>query len=210
LTENSKLQPTPVYEGKSEELVKERRRQIFEASASVFASKGYHSATVSEIAREAGLGKGTIYEYVRSKKELLFLVIEEGHNMVFEQLDRIIDSGIDPEKKWREALRAQLGVLEAHKEAARALIPAVKGLEQTDRQWMERLEAEYIGRFQRIFEEGIQDGIFREVDSYLVCKMACICCLDWNDSETVRRRCQDSIDNFETLLADIFINGVRK
>ncbi|MFA6451691.1 MAG: TetR/AcrR family transcriptional regulator, partial [bacterium] len=75
--------------GKPADLVKERRRQIFEAAARVFTAKGFHSATVNEIAQEAGLGKGTIYEYVRSKKELLFLIIEEGHALLFDQIDKI-------------------------------------------------------------------------------------------------------------------------
>lgn len=48
----------------------ERRIEILEAATKVFASKGFHIAKVEEIAEEARVGKGTIYEYFASKANL--------------------------------------------------------------------------------------------------------------------------------------------
>ena len=48
----------------------ERRDNILEAAALVFSEKGYHQARVEEIAVQAGIGKGTVYEYFASKLEL--------------------------------------------------------------------------------------------------------------------------------------------
>src|SRR6058998_2074295 len=48
-----------------------RRTQILAAAALVFARKGFDRATVTEIARAAGLAEGSIYNYFRSKGELL-------------------------------------------------------------------------------------------------------------------------------------------
>lgn len=53
-----------------------RRKAILEAAADVFARKGYAAARIIEVARAAGVGKGTIYEYFRSKEELFFAVFE--------------------------------------------------------------------------------------------------------------------------------------
>src|SRR5207249_11783913 len=47
-----------------------RRTQILAAAAGVFARKGFDRATVTEIARAAGLAEGSIYNYFRSKEEL--------------------------------------------------------------------------------------------------------------------------------------------
>jgi len=63
--------------------------QIFEAAAALFAEKGYHTATVQEVAEKAGLGKGTIYEYVRSKKELLLFVAEEDRDDILTGFRRL-------------------------------------------------------------------------------------------------------------------------
>jgi AcrR family transcriptional regulator len=54
----------------------EKRERIVEAAARAFARKGYAGTVVADIAAEAGIGKGTIYEYFRSKEDLFFAVFE--------------------------------------------------------------------------------------------------------------------------------------
>ncbi len=52
-------------------LVDERQNQILTAAARVFARKGFERATISEIAREAGVSEGSIYNYFKNKADLL-------------------------------------------------------------------------------------------------------------------------------------------
>ena len=53
-----------------------KRKQIIEAAAQVFAQKGYAGAVVADIAIQANIGKGTVYEYFNSKEDLFFAVFE--------------------------------------------------------------------------------------------------------------------------------------
>ncbi|MFC1516491.1 TetR/AcrR family transcriptional regulator [Thermodesulfobacteriota bacterium] len=53
-----------------------KRKQITRAAAEVFAEKGYAGTVMAEIAVRAGIGKGTIYEYFKSKEDLFFAVFE--------------------------------------------------------------------------------------------------------------------------------------
>ena len=53
-----------------------KRNQIIEAAAQVFAEKGYSGAVVADIAIQANIGKGTVYEYFNSKEDLFFAVFE--------------------------------------------------------------------------------------------------------------------------------------
>ena len=53
-----------------------KRDQIIEAAAQVFAQKGYSGAVVADIAVQADIGKGTVYEYFSSKEDLFFAVFE--------------------------------------------------------------------------------------------------------------------------------------
>ena len=57
--------------GKRAEARAETRRRILDAAAAVFSNKGYHGATISEIAEEADVAAGTIYNYFDSKADLL-------------------------------------------------------------------------------------------------------------------------------------------
>lgn len=59
-----------------ENLREDRRAQIIASALAVFAEKGYEATSVSDIARHAGIGQGTIYRYIGSKRELLDLVFD--------------------------------------------------------------------------------------------------------------------------------------
>jgi AcrR family transcriptional regulator len=53
-----------------------RRDQILDAASELFVAKGFESATVDEIAEKAGLSKGAIYWYFKSKLEILLGLAE--------------------------------------------------------------------------------------------------------------------------------------
>jgi AcrR family transcriptional regulator len=57
-------------------LKNEKKGRIVAAAAHVFAQRGYSGTSVAEIALQAGIGKGTIYEYFHSKEDLFFAVFE--------------------------------------------------------------------------------------------------------------------------------------
>lgn len=61
-----------------------KRRDILQAAMRVFARDGYHRAKMEAVAEEAGIGKGTVYEYFKSKTDL-FLALHD--HMVAELKD---------------------------------------------------------------------------------------------------------------------------
>ena len=66
----------PTRQERKEEIVNMRRGQILDAALEVFSRKGFALATTVEIAREAGVSEGTIYNYFPSKRELFIAVIK--------------------------------------------------------------------------------------------------------------------------------------
>lgn len=71
--------PTQV---KNPDLVERRRRQIVDAAAKLFIAQGFHKTTTRQIARAAGVSIGSLYEYVASKEDVLYLVCEFIHQEV--------------------------------------------------------------------------------------------------------------------------------
>ena len=55
---------------------KEKEKRIFESAIDLFAQKGYARASIAEIAVNAGVGKGTVYEYFKNKEDLFFAVFQ--------------------------------------------------------------------------------------------------------------------------------------
>ncbi len=64
-------------EGWRQQIIDARREQILDATAVVFAKKGFHRATIRDIARQAGIADGTIYNYFSGKQDLLVGLIDK-------------------------------------------------------------------------------------------------------------------------------------
>jgi AcrR family transcriptional regulator len=58
------------------QLIAARRKQILEAAVKVFAAKGFHQTTIKDIAREAGVAQGTIYNYFENKTALMLGIFD--------------------------------------------------------------------------------------------------------------------------------------
>lgn len=54
-----------------------RERHILECAKKVFADRGYHAANISHICAEAGIGRGTLYQYFRNKKAVFTAILRE-------------------------------------------------------------------------------------------------------------------------------------
>jgi AcrR family transcriptional regulator len=67
---------------KNKELVKERRRQIVDAAVLLFIQHGYHKTTTRALAKATGLSIGSLYEYITTKDDVLYLVCIAIHSEV--------------------------------------------------------------------------------------------------------------------------------
>jgi len=72
----------------------ERRRQLLETAVEVFGSRGFHAASMDDVARAAGVTKPVLYQHFRSKRELYREILED----VGEQLLGIIGSTVTPDE----------------------------------------------------------------------------------------------------------------
>ena len=64
-----------VEELKDESEMTEKQRNILRAAIKLFAEKGFHASSTSEIAKEAGVAEGTIFRHYKSKKDILLAVV---------------------------------------------------------------------------------------------------------------------------------------
>ena len=67
---------------KDPHLVKRRHRQIVDAAVQLFIERGFHKTTTRQIARAAGISIGSLYEYVTSKEDILYLVCDAIHSEI--------------------------------------------------------------------------------------------------------------------------------
>src|SRR5467141_4417874 len=79
-----------------------RRKQILDAATQVFAEKGFHRATIKDIARVAGIADGTIYTYFASKTEVLLGIL----NRLNESTEREMQFALGSEQDVRAFFKA--------------------------------------------------------------------------------------------------------
>lgn len=74
------------------DLAAERTAQIVQAAIVVFARKGFYSTRMEDVARQAGVSKGTLYLYFRSKDDIVWAILESFFAQEFEGLRALIDA----------------------------------------------------------------------------------------------------------------------
>ena len=74
---------------KDESLIEKRREQMIRGAVTLFKEKGFHRTTTREIAKAAGFSIGTLYEYIRTKEDVLYLVCDSIYDEVHTRLDRL-------------------------------------------------------------------------------------------------------------------------
>ena len=143
----------------------ERRAELLDVAATLFAERGYASTSVDEIVRSAGVAKGTFYYYFRTKEDVLSAL---ARRMVEEMArrSRIVaaDPGLDAVEKLRTIFAEQRRVRGAGAEV-------VEGLHRPEnREWHDRSNVETVLAFGPILadvvEEGRRAGVF-DVDDPL-------------------------------------------
>jgi len=142
-----------------------RKEEILTASMEIFAKYGYHETDVEEIARLAGLGKGTVYRYFKSKENLFLSTLEWGLSTLRDQILEAwskVDNCVD---KVKTALVTYLQFFEKDRDFYRVLVQEriwteVKSASQ---KWKER-HLSHIHHLVKILKEGIEKGNFKKVD----------------------------------------------
>jgi len=92
-----------------------RREAILEAARRVLARKGLHDATLDEIAEEAELSKGTLYNYYKDKQDLVVSLVTRGIALFDAQIEAAMESAPDVESFVRRVLDISLQILSEHR-----------------------------------------------------------------------------------------------
>lgn len=100
----------------------DKRLRIIMAATAVFSRKGFHEARVEEIAEEAEVGKGTVYEYFTSKKELFLEMIFYTHEQYQKRLERDVFTAETFYDRLQKLFRVTLQFMRQHKEMALILL----------------------------------------------------------------------------------------
>jgi AcrR family transcriptional regulator len=135
---------------------------ILKAAETIFSRKGFHSATIAEIAKKAKVSEATIYEYFSSKEELLFTIPAETTYRHYEKNQEILPYIHGAANKLRFLIRRHLELYAenpSYADVIMLIIRVNRNFLETDAYQIVRSSAQ---QYLEVLEEGIRSGEFRE------------------------------------------------
>jgi AcrR family transcriptional regulator len=150
---------------KKDRLKAKRQKQILTASMKVFSRYGYQDTDVEKIADLAGLGKGTVYRYFKSKENLFLSTLEWGLNSLKENIFSSIAKVDDYMDKLKLALATHFKFFEKHRDFFRLLVQERAWTEmKSARCTLRERDLSIIRHLKDILSEGMRKGYLKKAD----------------------------------------------
>lgn len=144
---------------------KEGKRDLIMAAAiQVFSRKGYHHAKMGEIALEAGIGKGTIYEYFSSKLQLLQAIMEQSFSRYDHALQPELNKSLTFRAKIKMLTEGHFRFCQQNQDLTRFLFWDTETIDEELKDWVWQKRAVKEAHMQSLIEAAISSGEIRAVD----------------------------------------------
>ena len=148
-----------------------KRQALVEAVLHVFSVQGVDGLTMDNVAKEAGVAKGTLYAYFENKQELLKTAIEAVIAPLVEELGQLLNSDLSPVEKLRMMTIRHLSYCEEHRNFFRILIYDRQAAQERMRRYKSRLYHDFLQSTARVVAQGIEEGLFSPVNPLCIAAM---------------------------------------
>jgi len=143
-----------------------RQQSILAAAAEAFDAHGYAATTIDEVARQAGISKGSVYNYFHSKQELFTQLFAQSLAPTEADVDRMLEDLSDPAGMIERLIDYWYGELDYHKRTGRLMlefrVSAAREEQDGDlTRLLREMHRRWIDRIGRILRRGIERGVFR-------------------------------------------------
>ena len=98
------------------------RDDILDAAAQVIRKKGFHAASMADIAQAVSLQKASLYHHVSSKQEILLELLDRALGMLTDRILPIVNQSITPDEKLRQMIRIYLRSLAENPDLSSVLL----------------------------------------------------------------------------------------
>ena len=145
-----------------------RREQILAEATRLFAATGFPNTEVQTIADNLGIGKGTVYRYFPSKREMFMAAVDRGICLLGASVNEAAGACGEPLDRILSAIRAYLAFFDAHPEIVELLIQ--ERAEFRDRQTPTYFahKEQNIGQWHLLLRDLMAQGIIRELPEEVI------------------------------------------
>lgn len=155
----------------TEEEQARRRHKIFHQVVHVFLKKGFQETSMREIAEAAGLGKSTLYDYFKTKDEILLYFFEDQMDDLTENAQAIAMQNTPADRRLQQIVERYVADLQANRSLFVKLSIESQRLGPESQKKIQRRRYVYQDLIRAIIDEGVREGIFRKVNSLLAARL---------------------------------------
>jgi AcrR family transcriptional regulator len=130
------------------------REDIIAAATRVFSQRGYHAASMSEIAREVGIRKPSLYHHIRKKEDLLFAIHEQLIDELIEQTTIALKRTQTAEERIRRILEVNMSFVARHRDGVTVFLQERR--EMSGQRWDDLVAKR--DRYERIVSGAVAAG----------------------------------------------------
>jgi AcrR family transcriptional regulator len=138
-----------------------RRDDVIRAAALLFDARGYHAASMEDIAEAVGIRKPTLYHYFSSKDEILFGIHEEFIDLLIRRHQERLETTAGVERLIPELMADILELMETHRGHVRVFFEHHRELPAEQHAAIARKREEYEQMASRLIQRGVDEGRFR-------------------------------------------------
>jgi AcrR family transcriptional regulator len=143
---------------KDERLVQKRRDQMIKGAVTLFKEKGFHRTTTREIAKAAGFSIGTLYEYIRSKEDILYLVCDSIYDHVRERLEQDLEQNIGTLSSLKLGVGHYIRVVDEMQDEVLVMYQEIKSLTKDALPYVLKKEFEMAAMFESLIVRCVENG----------------------------------------------------
>lgn len=138
------------------------RQDILEAAAQVFRQKGFHGASMNDIAKAVHLRKASLYHHVSSKQEVLLEILDQALELLLSRISKITESNKPADEKLRLMIREYLQILVENIDLAAVLLFEHRSLDR-------RQHARHVpnrNKFESLWKDTLEEGVRNKIFKY--------------------------------------------
>ena len=182
------------------------RDDILEAAAQIFRQKGFHAASMQDIAQAVNLQKPSLYHHVTSKQEILLALLDQALDLLIAQMEEVMRQPLPAEEKLRQGIQVYLGTMLENSDLAAVLLLEHRSLEsQYQTRHIPRRDR-FEGLWRQMVADGLEQGDFEQVDPTLTAR-ALLGVMNWTIT-WYRPNGPLSADDLARQYADLFLRGL--
>lgn len=136
------------------------RDDILDAAAQVFRQKGFHGASMADIAETVDLKKASLYHHVSSKQEILLELLNRALDMLFDQVAVIAKQPLPADEKLRQMVQVYLRLLAENSDLSAVLLFEHRSLEPAQHKRHIPNRDRFEALWRNVLEDGIHAGLF--------------------------------------------------